>query len=259
MFDRSLIKSNAKTSLKRFYGLALVAILIVSVISSIGSSLTAPDVDATEFSESVTSYITTQDEAAYQEMMDECNEMIAESTADASDSWKNVVSLVFALLVTNILTVGMSRFYLRAREYPASVGDLFYGYKKGFGRNVLTMFLRGLYVFLWSLLFVVPGIVKSYEYSMIPYILAENPNISRKRAFELSKAMTKGYKGNLFMLDLSFIGWTLLGGVCCCGVGTIFLAPYISASWAEAYTFLKARALESGAATFEDLPGITAE
>ena len=75
------------------------------------------------------------------------------------------------------------------------------------------MFLKGLFQGLWSLLFVIPGIIKSYEYRMIPYILSENPNISRKRAFEISKQMMKGNKWDTFVLDLSFIGWQILSGI----------------------------------------------
>lgn len=92
---------------------------------------------------------------------------------------------------------------------------------------------------------------------MVPYLLAENPNMSHKRAFKLSKAMTKGHKWDLFVLDLSFIGWYILGFLCCC-IGTFFLAPYVQATKAEAYTFLKARALENGDATADEFPGFAA-
>ena len=80
-------------------------------------------------------------------------------------------------------------------------------------RNVATIFCRDLYTALWTLCLVIPGIVKSYEYKMIPYILAENPRISRKRAFEISKNMMDGEKWNAFVLDLSFIGWNLLSTI----------------------------------------------
>ncbi len=251
MFNRSLFKSNAKESLKRFYGLALVVVLILTVVSSIGSSISGKKVETNEFSEAYTEYLAEPSDENYQMVMAETQEMAEE----AAPSGRSLIGIAFTVLVTNILAIGANRFYLSAREYPANIGNLFHGYKNGFGRNVLTMFLRDLYVGLWSLLFIVPGIVKGYEYSMIPYILAENPTISKHEAFKLSKRMTKGYKGDLFVLDLSFLGWIILG-LLTCGIGYIFLDPYINATKAEAYTFLKARALENGEAEPSDFPGI---
>lgn len=172
-----------------------------------------------------------------------------------------VATLLLYFFGIGHLQIGQSRFYLNARENPCNLGDLFIAFKHGYWKNAWTMFTMYLYTFLWSLLFIIPGYIKMFEYSMIPYLLAENPNMSRKRAFELSKAMTKGYKGKLFVLGLSFIGWYLLGllvTLITCGAGSIgiyFLYPYVYATFAEAYTFLKARVLESGEATAEDFPG----
>lgn len=141
----------------------------------------------------------------------------------------------------------------------------------GYKNVCKTMFLRQLYIFLWSLLAVIPmmvfagltvffaargaselgalcccmmlllmipamipAIVKSLEYSMIPYLLAEHPEMSTEQAFAASKYLTDGHKGHLFVLELSFIGWILLG-MLCCGIGVIFVMPYILASEAEAY------------------------
>ena len=97
------------------------------------------------------------------------------------------------------------------------------------------MYLKTL---LWLFLFIVPGIIKAYEYSMIPYLLAENPNLSADEAFYLSKQMTTGQKADLFVLDLSFIGWIILGLICC-GIGILFVLPYPQATRAEVYLNLK--------------------
>lgn len=91
---------------------------------------------------------------------------------------------------------------------------------------------------LWLLLLIVPGFVKAYEYSMIPYLLAENPNLSASQAFSLSKQMTIGQKMDLFVLDLSFLGWIILGLICC-GIGILFVLPYPEATRAEVYLNLK--------------------
>ena len=82
--------------------------------------------------------------------------------------------------------------------------------------------LRGLKTFLWGLLLVIPGIIKSYEYRMIPYILSENPGMDTKRAFQLSAEMMYGQKWNAFVLDLSFILWLILGAITC-GLVNVFL------------------------------------
>ena len=123
---------------------------------------------------------------------------------------------------------------------------------------VKIMFWRELKIFLWSLLFVIPGIIKSYEYSMVPYILAENPHISSERAFELSKKMTRGEKWKIFVLDLSFLGWRILGVLCCC-VGEIFLQPYVEATYAELYQVMREKAHGLSFSDYSDLPGFFPE
>ena len=89
----------------------------------------------------------------------------------------------------------------------------------------------------------------------MPYILAENPKLTGKRAREISDAMTDGEKWEMFVLELSFIGWFLLGALCC-GVGTMFVTPYRQATFAELYAVQRQRVLEAGLATEEELPGV---
>ena len=96
-----------------------------------------------------------------------------------------------------------------------------------------------LYLILWSCLFIIPGIVKSYEYRMIPYILADNPDIDRKEAFALSKAMMKGNKWRVFVLDLSFILWYLLGSITFGIVNVFYVEPYKQLTDAALYEALK--------------------
>ncbi|MEG1409942.1 MAG: DUF975 family protein [Terrisporobacter sp.] len=108
------------------------------------------------------------------------------------------------------------------RKEDRPVKSILFIYKsKKLKNSVIIMFLMNLFIYLWSLLLLIPGIVKSYEYRMIPYILSEDPNISRSRAFEISKSMMNGNKWNAFELDLSFIGWYLLS-VCTLGILSIF-------------------------------------
>lgn len=113
------------------------------------------------------------------------------------------------------------------------------GFSRSYKNIVKIMFLKNLYIVLWSMLFVIPGIIKAYEYRMIPYILAENPDISMEEAFALSKKMMDNEKLNTFALDLSFLGWFLLGSVSL-GICLIFyVTPYYNLTNAELYIVLK--------------------
>lgn len=98
-----------------------------------------------------------------------------------------------------------------------------------FGRALFLRFLMFLKILAWSLLFIVPGIVAAYRYALAPFLLAENPELTAEEAIEKSKALMNGYKGKLFGLQLSFIGWYLLAA-CTGGIGWFFLAPYTKAA-----------------------------
>ena len=108
-----------------------------------------------------------------------------------------------------------------------------------------------LWVLLWTLLFVIPGIVKAYSYSMMFYIIAENPKIGPMKAMDLSKVLTQGHKANLFMLDLSFLGWLILSWLSC-GIGMIWLYPYMTMTKTHAYYDLKRMALAQNKLTPAD-------
>lgn len=98
-----------------------------------------------------------------------------------------------------------------------------------FGVGFLQKFLRGLYIFLWSLLLIVPGIVKTYSYAMTPYILADHPEMTANEAITASRKLMDGHKGELFWLHLTFIGWVLLNAFTL-GIGSLFLNPYMQAA-----------------------------
>ena len=96
-----------------------------------------------------------------------------------------------------------------------------------------------LFEILWSLLLVIPGIIKAYEYRMIPYILGDNPNIDREEAFALSNMMMQGNKGKAFVLDLSFLGWYILNGMTLGILGIFYVNPYVNQTNAALYLKLK--------------------
>jgi uncharacterized membrane protein len=117
---------------------------------------------------------------------------------------------------------------------------------------IKTMLLSKIFIFLWSLLLIIPGIIKSYAYRMVPYILADNPNIGAEKAIELSNEMTRGHKFDMFVLDLSFIGWYLLGTLAL-GIGVFLVMPYDNATNAELYLVLRNDAIKNNLCSYEDL------
>ena len=122
-----------------------------------------------------------------------------------------LLSILLNVFVFNPLQVGCQHWFIRSRtEDNYNIGSVGFTFKEGYGNVTKTMFLKQFYTFFWSLLFVFPGIIKSYEYRMIPYLLAENPYMSTDEAFARSRSMMDGEKWNAFVLDLSFIGWNIL-------------------------------------------------
>lgn len=143
------------------------------------------------------------------------------------------------IFVGNVFEVGGCSFFLKNAEEPVPVKEVLNGFKVSYLRNVLTLFLRDLYIALWSMLFVIPGIVKSYSYLLVPYILADSPELSQKEAFLLSRKLMDGNKWNAFVLDLSFIGWQLLNALTVGVLGFFYVNPYIRATHAELYRTLR--------------------
>ena len=158
-----------------------------------------------------------------------------------------LIVLVAKVFVGNLLKMGGYRFFILNQTAQPGIGTLLDGFRSGHYVNiVLAMFLRDLFTALWSLLLVVPGIVKHYEYLMVPYIIAENPAMDYKEAFQISKQMMDGEKMEAFIIDLSFLGWYLLSAVTCGLLAIFYVNPYVQASFAEMYTFNKQKAYQEG-------------
>ena len=137
-----------------------------------------------------------------------------------------LVGLALDICIFNPLEVGTKRFFVYNLNRPAELNELGFGFSGNYVNTIKIMFKKELYTFLWSLLFVIPGIVKAYEYRMIPYLLAENPNISEEEAFGRSRQMMDGQKWHVFVLDLSFIGWHILGVLTLGLVDVFWTQPY---------------------------------
>ena len=155
-----------------------------------------------------------------------------------------VGGLISTFIITPAFTLSVVRIYLFViRGGTPEVGQMFSGFDDFFSAFKVT-FLVGLYTFLWSLLFVIPGIVKSYSYSMALYIRADNKGKGARECIAESAKMTDGHKMDLFVLHLSFIGWALLAPFTL-GLLYIWLTPYMNAATANAYETLKAKSEQS--------------
>ena len=167
-----------------------------------------------------------------------------------------LVSIAVILLFTSIISMGTTTWFHRSiKTEGLKMEEMFWAFKEDYGGNVLLMFLIGLYTFLWSLLLFVPGIVKGYAYSLAPYIKSENPNIKPDKAIDLSKKMTNGRKMDLFVLDLSYIGWFILSGLTLNILGVLYVIPYYNAAKAFAYEEIKEEALSKMVVTEEEIYG----
>lgn len=152
-----------------------------------------------------------------------------------------VLAIAFTIeaFLANPVEVGTARFFTRNLNQKAEVKEVAFGFDNNYRETVKTMFWRDIYTLLWALLLIVPGIVKAYEYRMIPYLLADDPTMTKDRAFAESKRMMTGNKWRAFVLDLSFIGWYLLA-IPTLGLVTIFYAsPYKKMTDAALYEELR--------------------
>ena len=137
-----------------------------------------------------------------------------------------ITGILLSTFILNPLQVGASRFFLKNLEKNAQIGEVGFAFDTEYKNVTKIMFFRGLYTILWSFLFLIPGIVKSYEYQMIPYLLAENPSLTKEQAFAISKQMMDGQKWRAFLLDVSFLGWHLLSAMTLGILSIFYVNPY---------------------------------
>lgn len=149
------------------------------------------------------------------------------------------VGIVFNALIVNPIRLGSFRFFRRNLEEPASMDNLMFAFKNHYKNVAKTMFMRDLFVGLWTLVFIIPGIVKAYEYRLVDYILSETPEMNYNEALALSSTLMKGNKWKSFVLDLSFIGWDILDAMTCGILGVFFLNPYKMSTDAALYEAIK--------------------
>ncbi len=137
-----------------------------------------------------------------------------------------IVAMLLQAFLINPFKVGAKRFFSHSIVQRAEVKEAAYAYDHSYKNVVKTMFLRDMYIFLWTLLFLIPGFVKRYEYQLVPYLLGEHPEMSSEEAFSISKKLMHGNKWKAFVLDLSFFGWMILSAMTAGLLAVFYVMPY---------------------------------
>ena len=253
-YDHSRIKENARLFYKNNAGNSILSILIFFGVSLgvgmvLSAILTIPSVIVGVLG--AASEVTSASSASSQ-------------TALTVGYIVGMIVLYVIELVASLslypLTIGLMGWYRKSIFQKTSLGEIFAPYKKQhLLSNIGTMLLAQLFIFLWSLLFIVPGIIKSFSYSQTMYIKAENPNIPAKRAIELSRIMMDGHKGDLLYLHLSFIGWGILSLITYNILGIVYVYPYYYSALAFAYVEIKADAIARGIIDASEFEYVNAE
>lgn len=238
MFDRRKYKNFAKQQLKGRWGPVVLMTLIISMILSL---FQIPDLiklfNSTEFWNLI--YGTSTD--------------FLTSYTIATNESTSLISSLLQTIADAIFTVAALNLYLKMSRSPEKVTlKTFIEGLNDWLRAALAGLWQLLWVFLWSLLFIIPGIVKAYAYSQIYYLVVEYKNLSVTKAMRISMIITKGHKWDLFVTQMSFLGWAIL---CCftAGIGLLWLEPYMNMTLTNAYHAMLKEALESGKIKPEDL------
>ena len=249
MWTRALLKTNAKQALQGRYWRSFWICLVLGLIGVGGSSVsvggsryTVDTVTGNDtMYDTVMNYL---DRLSYQTLMAVLLVAILAS----------VISLCWSIFVQNPLIVGRNRYFMESRQALSPASTVTSVFRTPYLNVVKVQLLTTLKVALGFVLLVIPGIYWSYCYTLVPYLLAENPYMTTTRAMQLSKDIMDGEKWNFFVLELSFIGWNLLCSLTL-GIGFFFLEPYKQATVAEFYAAMRSKALAQGLATKEELGG----
>lgn len=238
MWNRWQLKDSAKTVLRGSYWKAFLVSLILAVASG-------QDIASFRYSEAHVD--------GFSQGLDSLLSLPALTMLLGMLLSMSLGAILISIFVLGPLEVGAQHYFLESTQMRFRLENVARGFSTGHYRNVVTvMLLRSIYNFLWYLLLIIPGIVKGYSYAMVPFLLAENPGIPPSRAIEMSIQMTGGHKWRMFVLDLSFIGWFLLGTLAL-GIGVLFVLPYYDTTRAQLYVALRAIALDRQIITLSEL------
>lgn len=254
MWSRVELKTQAKRLLRLNYWMFVLGGIILSIVSSgslsghagSGSNFEKNGTDFTEIGKNVGDSVSNGD----------IRDSISGFAKSITPSFAAAVStiLIFGIIIAIIagligiavsvfvfgpIEVGAKRFFNRSYVARCDMREISYAFKSNYLNITKIMFFKGLFTFLWTLLFIIPGIIKRYEYSMVPYILSENPDIDMQDAFDESYRLTNGQKWQMFILDLSFIGWGILSSLTFGLLGIFFVSPYTYLTKAGLYRRLR--------------------
>lgn len=151
-----------------------------------------------------------------------------------------VIGQIASLLLSGPVAYGVSAMFLKQTRTgeKMDIGDIFNGFREDFSNTFLIGLMTTIFTMLWSLLFIIPGIVKALSYSMAMYIKVDHPDYDWKQCIDESQRMMQGHKGELFVLNLSFIGWMIVGA-CCAGIGGFWVNAYMQAATSQFYENLR--------------------
>ena len=218
----SEIRRQARENLRGHWGQAILAAIVAGIL---GGSITSASSSA---GGSAGSSASTIDPEVIQAVSPEIIHIMT--------SILGVIGLLtlVTFIIGGTIQLGYSVYLLKQYHHQETrIGDLFSQFFR-FGTGFAQQFLIGLYTFLWTLLFIIPGIIKAFSYSMTPFILADDPNLTANQAITRSRELMDGHKWQLFVLSLTFIGWEILG-VLCFGIGLLWVTPYKNAAYAAFY------------------------
>lgn len=231
---RLQIKAKAKDSLGRnIFGkrwmlslaVALVGGLIMTIFSSIASQLNAR--------EQITKFVVAAQNGDFVSMT-------TSSKPSGLVMFFGILAFLVTIFVTGAIMYGLAKFFLdnsRSTEDNKFV-KLFAGFSEGYGKNIGLYILSNIFIFLWTLLFIVPGIIANYAYKMVWFIRNDHPEYSVWECIKASRKMMHGHKMDYFVLKLTFIGWICIG-ILTCGIGMLWVAPYIGQAEVEFYESIK--------------------
>ena len=238
MWTRAMLKTNARAALTKNYVNVVIASLIFAFISGAFSTSSAGNRGASSF----TAGNLSKDFISFLTMILGIIIIIG------------IIGILLTIFVFNPLKVGVQKFFIENHYSNSGLSSLLWAFKTNYSNTVKTMFLMQVYLFLWSLLFAIPGIIKSYSYRLVPYILADNPDMNSDDAITLSREMMNGQKFEVFVLDLSFFLWWILSSITFNIVGILYVFPYIYATDAELYLDIKNGSVDDITNSFNNNP-----
>ena len=223
-------RKTAREALKGKWGLAVGVGLVASILGGSGSGASFNVNIGSSGSESSETY-----EGIFSQLIEDNSAAL--SIIISLLSAVALVALVIGIamfVLGSIVNLGYAKFNLELIDDGNPAFNNLFAYFKHWKVAIISNLLMGIFVFLWTLLFIIPGIIAAYSYAMTPYILADNPELSAREAIKMSKEMMRGNKWRLFCLGFSFIGWIILGAFTF-GIGYLWLNPYIAAANADFY------------------------